>query len=63
MNENMEFPDLSGPDIEWLQEAFVETVLQRRDDADSRKVKKEDQGKVSGKKKMEKKRSDLSFEG
>ena len=24
MNENMEFPDISGDDIEWLQEQFVQ---------------------------------------
>ncbi len=32
MNENMEFPDLTGDDIEWLQEAFVDVVLQRREE-------------------------------
>ncbi len=47
MNENMEFPDLSGDDIEWLQEAFVNTVLERREeDKENRKIPKEDKGKV-----------------
>ena len=32
MNENMEFPDLTGDDIEWLQGAFVDVVLQRREE-------------------------------
>ena len=26
MNENMEFPDISGDDIEWLQEQFVKSI-------------------------------------
>ncbi len=44
----MEFPDLSGDDIEWLQEAFIKTVLERRqEDRENRKIPKEDKGKVS----------------
>ncbi len=47
MNENMEFPDLSGDDIEWLQDAFVSTILERRqEDIQSHRIKKEDKGKV-----------------
>ncbi len=47
MNENMEFPDLSGDDIEWLQDAFVSTILERRqEDIKSHRIKKEDKGKV-----------------
>jgi hypothetical protein len=26
MNENMEFPGISGSDIEWLQEQFVKSI-------------------------------------
>lgn len=26
MNENMEFPGISGDDIEWLQEQFVKSI-------------------------------------
>ena len=26
MNENMEFPGVSGDDIEWLQEQFVKSI-------------------------------------
>ena len=29
MNENMEFPGISGDDIEWLQESFVQAVKVR----------------------------------
>ena len=29
MNENMEFPGISGEDIQWLQDSFVETVFAR----------------------------------
>ncbi len=29
MNENMEFPGISGEDIQWLQDSFVETILKR----------------------------------
>ena len=47
MNENMEFPDLSGDDIEWLQSDFVNVIRQRMEDSkDDRRVAKEDKGKV-----------------
>ena len=26
MNENMEFPGISGDDIEWLQDSFVQAI-------------------------------------
>ena len=26
MNENMEFPGISGEDIEWLQDSFVKAI-------------------------------------
>lgn len=26
MNENMEFPGISGEDIEWLQDSFVQAI-------------------------------------
>ena len=26
MNENMEFPGVSGEDIEWLQDSFVKAI-------------------------------------
>ena len=29
MNENMEFPGVSGEEIEWLQESFVQTISER----------------------------------
>lgn len=29
MNENMEFPGISGEDIQWLQDSFVETIFKR----------------------------------
>jgi len=47
MNENMEFPELSGSDIEWLQDQLVATVMRRREeDVEDRRVAKEDKGKV-----------------
>ncbi len=47
MNENMEFPDLSGDDIEWMQESLVKTVNSRIEESKAdRKVSKEQQGKV-----------------
>lgn len=36
LNENMEFPDLSGDDIEWLQEAFVKTICKRVEESSHR---------------------------
>ena len=29
MNENMEFPGISGEDIQWLQDSFVQTIFTR----------------------------------
>jgi hypothetical protein len=29
MNENMEFPGISGDDIEWLQDQFVKSIKVR----------------------------------
>ena len=29
MNENMEFPGISGEEIQWLQESFVQTIFAR----------------------------------
>ena len=29
MNENMEFPGVSGDDIEWLQNSFVQAIKVR----------------------------------
>lgn len=47
MNENMEFPDLSGDDIEWLQTEFVKSVLGRVEESKAdKRIPKEDQGKV-----------------
>lgn len=47
MNENMEFPNLSGSDIEWLQQEFVNCIRERIEVSKAdRRTKKEDQGKV-----------------
>ena len=29
MNENMEFPGISGEEIQWLQDSFVQTIFAR----------------------------------
>ena len=48
MNENMEFPDMSGEDIEWLQDSFVKVIFGRIEESlANRRMKKEDAGKVS----------------
>ena len=50
MNENMEFPDMSGEDIEWLQDSFVKVIFGRIEESlANRRMKKEDAGKVSSK--------------
>lgn len=47
MNENMEFPDMSGEDIEWLQDSFVKVIFGRIEESlANRRMKKEDAGKV-----------------
>ena len=47
MNENMEFPDMSGEDIEWLQDSFVKVIFGRIEESlANRRLKKEDAGKV-----------------
>lgn len=47
MNENMEFPGISGEDIQWLQDSFVQTVKDRLEESkESRSIPKEDKGKV-----------------
>ena len=48
MNENMEFPDMSGEDIEWLQDSFVKVIFGRIEESlANRRLKKEDAGKVN----------------
>ena len=48
MNENMEFPDMSGDDIEWLQDSFVKVIFGRIEESlANRRLKKEDAGKVN----------------
>jgi hypothetical protein len=51
MNENMEFPDMSGEDIEWLQDSFVKVVFERIEvsliDRPGQRPNKKDAGKVS----------------
>ncbi len=49
LNENMEFPDLSGEDIEWMQDSFVAVIQERIQEslADTRARNKEQAGKVS----------------
>ena len=48
LNENMEFPALSGEDIEWLQDEFVKAVFKRIEESkENRFIAKEDRGKVS----------------
>ena len=43
----MEFPGLSGSDIEWLQSKFVEQIFQRIEESKSnRRTPKSEQGKV-----------------
>ena len=47
MNENMEFPNMSGEDIEWLQDSFVKVIFGRIEESlANRRMKKEDAGKV-----------------
>ena len=47
MNENMEFPEMSGEDIEWLQDSFVKVIFGRIEESlANRRMKKEDAGKV-----------------
>lgn len=47
MNENMEFPGISGDDIQWLQDSFVKTIFDRLEESkESRSIPKEDKGKV-----------------
>jgi len=47
MNENMEFPGISGDDIQWLQDSFVQTIFTRlQESKESRSIPKEDKGKV-----------------
>ena len=44
----MEFPALSGEDIEWLQDEFVKAVFKRIEESkENRFIAKEDRGKVS----------------
>lgn len=48
LNENMEFPGMSGEDIEWLQDEFVRIIFKRVEESKgNRRVAKEDQGKAS----------------
>ena len=43
----MEFPDMSGDDIEWLQNEFVKIIFGRiAESKENRKIRKDDQGKV-----------------
>jgi len=47
MNENMEFPGVSGEEIEWLQESFVQTISERLEESkENRNIPKEHKGKV-----------------
>lgn len=47
MNENMEFPSMSGEDIEWLQDEFVSAVFKRIEESkENRFIPKEERGKV-----------------
>ena len=36
MNENMEFPGISGEDIEWLQDSFVQAIKVIHQDTERR---------------------------
>merc|ERR1712012_273864 len=46
MNENMEFPGISGDDIEWLQESFVQAVKDKVEEVkNDRYAPEEDKGK------------------
>ena len=48
MNENMEFPGVSGDYIEWLQDNFVQVIQsQIAESRENRFIKKEERGKVS----------------
>jgi len=47
MNENMEFPGISGEDIEWLQDSFVQAIKDKVEEVkNDRYVPDEDKGKV-----------------
>lgn len=47
LNENMEFPTMSGEDIEWLQDEFVNAIYKRIEETkEDRFMPKEERGKV-----------------
>lgn len=47
LNENMEFPGVSGDYIEWMQDRFVDSILQNvKETKENRFMPKEDRGKV-----------------
>jgi hypothetical protein len=47
MNENMEFPGVSGDYIEWLQDSFVKVISDQIEETHANRfIKQEDRGKV-----------------
>merc|ERR1711988_442480 len=47
MNENMEFPGVSGDDIEWLQNSFVQAIKDKVEEVkNDRYAPEEEKGKV-----------------